>query len=109
MKKPRTFNLCKNWTLKCLEQQSNAEETIVRLSCILNGQKKSNGAYIKGLPVQVICRIGECQIVEMNYEGKYISVCGGITVSEYTASDNTPKSILTLFADSVTLHKWDKS
>ena len=103
----RDFNMCVNWGLYCTEMTTIQNGDGVRLSCMLNGKKKKDGTYPKGIPVSVICVFEDCSIEADDYASKYIDVCGGITVTEYTTQNGEKRSSLTLFADSVSIHTWN--
>lgn len=53
----KTYNICGNWGLKCFSQHivsnNNGVATGVILSCTLNGKKKQDGSYPKGIQVSV--------------------------------------------------------
>ena len=103
----RDFNMCLNWCLYCTEMITIQNGDGVRLSCILNGQKKQDGTYPKGVPVSVICIFEDCIIEPDDYAGKYVDVYGGITATEYSTQSGEKKSGLTLFADKVSVHNWN--
>lgn len=101
----RTFNICKNWGLYCMEQTSVKDG--IRLSCMLNGKKKEDGTYQKGMPLSVYCKNGECNYDNsIDYSKSLIDVDGGITASEYKKKNGEIASSLTLFADKVRKHEW---
>ena len=100
----RDFNICTRWCLYCIEVVQT--ENGLRFACMLNGKKRSDGTYGKGVPVSVICSWESCDITQDDYNRCYIDVDGGITVSEYTIHSGESRSILTLFADKIRKHQW---
>ena len=97
----RTFNLCDNFGLYCMEQQMTANG--VRLICMLNGKKKEDGTYPKGFKITVVCTFNTCNIAPADYSKKFIDVYGGLTVTDYVDNGGNLRSQLVLFADSVTI------
>ena len=106
----RTFNICENWGLYCFDMKQT--EKGIRLNCALNGKKKEDGSYSKGVNVGVFCAFpnengeGGCDIEPDDYSGGYIDVWGGISASEYTDKDGVVRASLTIFADKVRKHDW---
>lgn len=104
----RTFNICENWCLKCLEVTELPNG--IRLSCALNPKKRDDNTYGKGVYISVICSWQSCDIPEDDYTDAYIDVWGGIQVSEYLSKkDNEYHTSLTIFADKVRKHVWNNT
>lgn len=107
----KTYNICGNWGLKCFSQHivsnNNGVATGVILSCTLNGKKKQDGSYPKGIQVSVFCPLdGTCNIQECDYSNTLIDVNGTIGVREYTNKNNQFVSTLSIYASSVSIHEW---
>lgn len=107
----KTYNICGNWGLKCFSQHivsnNNGIATGVILSCTLNGKKKQDGSYPKGIQVSVFCPLdGTCNIQECDYSNTLIDVNGTIGVREYTNKNNQFVSTLSIYASSVSIHEW---
>lgn len=105
MANERTYNVCRNWGLFCFDMKET--EKGVRLNCALNGKKKQDGSYEKGVNISVFCNFETCDIPQDDYTKVYIDVDGGISASEYTDKDGNIRSSLTLFADRVRKHEWN--
>lgn len=99
------FNVCGNWGLKCFDMK--AGEKGVTLNCVLNGKKKEDGTYTKGMSIRVWCSFEKCDIPEDDYSNCYINVDGQISVSDYKKQDGTLVSQLTVFANKVRKKVWD--
>lgn len=104
-KNERSYNICKNWGLYCFDMKET--QTGVRLNCALNGKKKEDGTYEKGVSIGVFCSFETCDIIEDDYSKCFIDVDGGISVSEYTNKEGVVCSSMTIFADKVRKHEWN--
>ena len=108
----KTYNICGNWGLKCFSQHivngNNGVATGVILSCTLNGKKRQDGSYPKGIQVSVFCPLdGTCNIQECDYSNTLIDVSGTIGVREYiNKNTNQYVSTLSIYASSVSIHEW---
>lgn len=101
----RKYNIVKNWGLFCFDYK--ASEKGVQLNCALNGKKKEDGSYGKGVPVSVFAPFDSCDIPEDDYTKCYIDVDGGVTVHEWTDKEGNLRSNLQIWADKVSKHNWE--
>lgn len=110
----KTFNICGNWGLKCFTQQVHTDDSgepqYVILGCSLNGKKKNDGTYPKGIQVSVYCPLdGTCDIVEQDHSNSIIDVDGTIGVKEYKKKNGELVSTLSIYASRVALHEWNNN
>lgn len=98
-----SFNLVEKWSLKCFDVKESKHGMV--LNCVMNGKKKEDGTYPKGMPIRVICTSGKCEIVPDDYTNCYISVDGSFGVSDYTKQDGTTVQSFTIFATKVEMRK----
>lgn len=101
----RNYNVCTNWGLYCFDMKET--QTGVRLNCAMNGKKKNDGTYEKGLSMGVFCSFETCDIPEDDYSKCFIDVDGGFTISEYVGNDGIARPSITIFADKVRKHEWN--
>ena len=104
MAKERNFNIVQNLGLFCFDFKVG--EKGVSLNCALNGKKKEDGSYGKGVPVSVFASFDSCDIPEDDYTKCYIDVDGGLAVNEWTDKDGNAHSNLMIWADKVRKHQW---
>ena len=98
-------NKVQNWYLKVFEvkflKDNHGNTNWILLNASKSGAKKQDGTSAKGMYVTVRCKVGECEIEDMEYTNENVLVDGSFSVSEYIAKDGTVRPTYSIFASKV--------
>lgn len=118
MENQNQYNRVENFQGRCFEMKQISEDTVMLRCSFLSRARDKNDkskGYINGLNMAVMCRVvasennPACDIKEMDYTNKNISVWGRMYASESTGKDGKVYTNFNIQADKVVERVFENS